>query len=186
MVIELSKKLGLENPYPRGGPYPVKDSFGMGVAAMMLMRSLDTGKNARTIQYETMRKLRGHSSNVVHTTSDGAGALTTSSEGARLHSKTNGYWFKRFMHGCHKHMGDAWTLDCPLTMEELLCVQYLLEEEWRLCGLNDHKRRLKIALTGVSLTSGFADGLRGEEIPRIELGLIWKHWKEAQECAIVT
>jgi len=36
-------------------------------------------------------------------------------------------------------------------------------------------------LTGVSLTSGFAAGLRGEEIPRIELGLVRKHWKEAQE-----
>jgi hypothetical protein len=58
-----------------------------------------------------------------------------------------------------------------------------LEEDWRLCGLNDNKRRLKIALRGVSLTSGFAAGLRGEESPRIELGLIRKHWKEAQECA---
>ena len=93
-VLELSKQLGLENPYPRRGPYPVKDSFGMGVAAMMLMRSLDTGKNARTIQYETMRKLRGHYSNFVHTTPDGVGASTTSSEGASSfvwHSETNGY-----------------------------------------------------------------------------------------------
>jgi hypothetical protein len=185
-LIELSKQLGLENPYPRRGPYPVKDSFGKGVAAMMLMRSLDTGKNAKTIQYKTMRKLRGHYSNFVHTTPDGVGASTTSSEGASSfvsHSETNSYWFKRFMHGCHKRMGDVWIPDRPLTMEELLCVQSLLEEDWRLCGLNDNKRRLKIALTGVSLTSGFAAGLRGEEIPRIELGLIRKYWKEAQECA---
>jgi len=68
-------------------------------------------------------------------------------------------------------------------MEKLLCIQTLLEEDWRFCGLNDNKRRLKIVLTGVSLTSGFAAGLRGEEIPRIELGLVRKHWKEAQECA---
>jgi len=105
-----------------GGPYPVKDSFGMGVAAMMLMRSLDTGKNAKTIQNETMRKLWGHYSNFVHTIPEGVGASTTSSEGASSSislSKTNGYWFKRFMHGCHKRMGDAWTPDRPLTMEEL-------------------------------------------------------------------
>ena len=80
-------------------------------------------------------------------------------------------------------MGDVWIPDCPLTMEELLCVQSLLEEDWQLCGLSDNKRRLKVALTGVSLTLGFAAGLRGEEIPRIELGLIRKHWREAQECA---
>ena len=68
-------------------------------------------------------------------------------------------------------------------MEELLCIQTLLEENRWFCGLNDNKRRLKIVLTGVSLTSGFAAGLRGEETPRIELGLVRKHWKEAQECA---
>ena len=120
----------------------MKDSFGMGVAAMMLMRSLDTGKDARIIQYETMRKLRGHYSNFVHTTPDGVGASTTSSEGASSfvsHSETNGYWFKRFMHGCHKRKGDVWIPDRPLTMEELLCIQTLLEGDWRLCGLNDNK-----------------------------------------------
>ena len=95
----------------------------------------------------------------------------------------HGYWFKRFMHGCHKRNGDVWIPDRPLTMEELLCIQTLLEENRWFCGLNDNKRRLKIVLTGVSLTSGFAAGLRGEETPRIELGLVRKHWKEAQECA---
>ena len=87
----------------------------------------------------------------------------------------HGYWFKRFMHGCHKRMGDVWIPDQPLTMEELLCIQTLLEEDWRFCCLNDNKRRLKIVLTGVSLTSGYVAGLRGEEIPRIELGLVRKH-----------
>jgi hypothetical protein len=59
-----------------------------------------------------------------------------------------------------------------------------LEGDWRLCGLNDNKRRLKIALTGILLTLGFAAGLRGDEIPRIKLGLIWKYWREAQDdCA---
>jgi len=79
-------------------------------------------------------------------------------------------------------MGDVWIPDRPLTMEELLCIQTLLEEDWRFCSLNDNKRRLKIVLIGVSLTSGFAAGLRGEEIPRIKLGLVRKYWKEAQVC----
>jgi hypothetical protein len=62
----------------------------------------------------------------VHTIPDGVGALTASSEGASSFvshtSETNGYWFKRFMHGCHKRMGDVWIPDQPLTMEELLCI----------------------------------------------------------------
>jgi len=114
---------------------------------MMLMRSLDTGKNAKTIQYKTMQKLRGHYSNFARTPPDGVGASTTSSEGASSfvsHRETNGYWFKRFVHGCHKRMSDVWIPDRPLTMEELLCVQCVLEEDWRLCGLNDNKRRLKL------------------------------------------
>jgi hypothetical protein len=136
----------------------------MGVAAMMLMRSLDTGKNARTIQYETMRKLRGHYSNFVHTTPDGVGASTTSSEGASSfvsHSETNVIWFKRFMHGCHKRMGDVWIPDRPLTMEELLCIQTLLEEDWRFCE-NQESREVQICgqKGGLSTpTSGTEDRL---------------------------
>jgi hypothetical protein len=56
-VMGIAEVLGVEKPYPERGPYPVEDSFGMMWAFTLLMRSLDRGINAATIQYETMRGL---------------------------------------------------------------------------------------------------------------------------------
>ena len=42
---------------PPMGPFALQDKLGMGVAMTMLLRSLDAGKNERTIQYSTMRRL---------------------------------------------------------------------------------------------------------------------------------
>jgi hypothetical protein len=46
--------LGIVDPFPTMGPFPVEDRFGMKAAAIMLMRSLDVGKYAPTIQFSTM------------------------------------------------------------------------------------------------------------------------------------
>ena len=39
--------------------------------------------------------------------------------------------------------------------------------------------RLQTALTAMILVGGFLGGLRGEELPKLELGAIRKHWDEA-------
>jgi hypothetical protein len=131
-----------------------------------------------------MRKLRSHISNFVHTTPDGGLGSTFIAEegkgGTVPASSTNTDWFKRFMRGCHKRMGDIWIPDRALTMRELLCCQTLLEEDWKIFE-GDKEGRLKLALTAVMMIDGFAAALRGEEIVRIDLGAIRKHWDEAME-----
>jgi hypothetical protein len=71
---------------------------------------LDPGKNADKIQYETMRKLRSHMSNFVHDmTPGGLGVMFIAEDrkgGMESASPTNSDWFKWFMQGCHKRMGD--------------------------------------------------------------------------------
>jgi hypothetical protein len=81
-AMELSEMLVLEKPYAERGPFPEEDSFDMSVACMMLLRSLDRGLNANTIQYETMRGLRSHCSNFTHTVLGGAGCASIG-EGSR-------------------------------------------------------------------------------------------------------
>jgi hypothetical protein len=103
--------LGLENPYSDRGPFPENDWFDMSVVCMMLLRSLDRGVNANTIQYETMRGLKSHFSNFTHTVPGGAGYASIG-EGSRggtffSNSPTNSYWFRRFMLGCHRRMADV-------------------------------------------------------------------------------
>jgi hypothetical protein len=78
-------------------------------------------------------------------------------------------------------MGNIWIPDRVLTIRELLCCQILLESDWELFEGDVHGR-LKTALTVVSLVGGFAAGLRGEEIVRMDLlGAIQKHWNESMD-----
>jgi hypothetical protein len=178
-----SRALGIEDPYPPRGPFAVDDDFGMRTAVAMLRRSLDPGRNAATIQHGTARKVRSHVSNFVHTTPQGVGP-TLISTGDRTgfytsNSPTNSMWFNRFNGGCHRRMGDIWIPDVSLTIDELLACQEVLEAEW--CdGVGDADRMMELALTGTMLTCGFSAGLRGEEVPLMDIGAIRKYWEEAR------
>lgn len=180
-VRSLSARLGVDDPYPDRAPFAVEDSFGMLIACQSLLRSKDPGRNTDTIQFETMRKLRSHYSNFFHTLPGGTG-WTTIADGRGTStftgSVTYSFWFRRFMTGCHRRMGDTWMPDKVVTLEEVLHCFIVLAEEWdRYDG--DSGKRLETALTAVIIIAGFFGALRGEEMPRIELGAIRKHWDEA-------
>jgi hypothetical protein len=81
----------------------------MKVACTNLHRTLDPGKHKEHIQFSTARKIRHAYWNVYH-------ALQMMKEVSVMAFKTNkmyetscstyGYWFERFILGCHKRMGD--------------------------------------------------------------------------------
>lgn len=180
-VLTVSERLGIDQPYPNRIPFPVEDTFGMQIACQSLLRSLDAGINTRTIQFETMRRLRAHYSNFYHTLPHGTG-MTTIADGRGTAtfttSPTYGYWFRRFMAGCHRRMGDTWMPDKAITIDEVHHCYILLEEDWTR-HKEDPGMRLQTALTAMILVGGFSGALRGEELPKIDLGAIRKHWKEA-------
>jgi hypothetical protein len=170
--------MGIVKPYPPRGPFPVEDVRGMGPAAVLLMRSLDKGKNSEFVQHETIRKVCSHFSNFIHTIPGGIGDMFISSDNVVngiSRSATNTPWFKRFMKGCHSRMGDVWCPDRPLTMQEGLLSQSLLEEDWKTFE-KDAIGRLRTAITGMMITVGLGGGMRGEEmVLRVDVGLIRKH-----------
>jgi hypothetical protein len=172
--------MGIVKPYPPRGPFPVEDEWRMGPAAVLLMRLLDKGKNSEFVQYETIRKVRSHFSNFIHTILGGISDMFISSDNVVngiSRSATNTPWFKRFMKGWHSRMGDVWCPDRPLTMREGLLSQSLLEEDWKTFE-KDAIGRLRTAITGMMIT-GLGGGMRGEEMVRVDVGLIRKHWAEA-------
>eukprot|EP00978_Attheya_sp_CCMP212_P018468 scaffold50555_cov55-Attheya_sp.AAC.3 len=83
-VFKSSEILGTEGGYTKRGPFPIEDIFGMEIAAHHLLRSLDPGRNAETIQYETMQHVRSHFSNFYHTTPNGVGLSTAGADGANM------------------------------------------------------------------------------------------------------
>jgi hypothetical protein len=173
--------MGFVNPYPPRGPWPIDDVWGMKTAMVMLQRSLAPGKNANFVQYETIRKTRSHMSNFIHTIPGGMGEMFIAAESnvsGMTRSPTNSLWFKRFMQGCHRRMGDVWCPDRPLTMREALAIQEDLEKDWADFE-KDPDGLLKTAIAGVMVVAGLGGGMRGEELNRLDLGIIRKHWNEA-------
>ncbi|KAL7578815.1 hypothetical protein ACA910_016036 [Epithemia clementina (nom. ined.)] len=179
-LIALARLLGIQNPFPPHGPYPVSDLFGMGTACTMLIKTLRAGRNAEQIQFETTRKLRSAVSNFIHTTPCGIGAATIGygERGSQFcsGSPTNVQWFKRFMSGCHQRMEDVWVPDKAVTLEEILAALDILEDEYQ--SLASGQRRLEVTLTGTMIVCGYTTALRGEEISLVDIGMIQKHWDE--------
>jgi hypothetical protein len=138
-----------------GGRY-----MGMKTALVILQRSLAPGKNASFAQYETIRETRSHISNFFHMVPGGMGEMFITSESnvsGMTRSPTNSLWFKRFMLGCHRRMGDVWCPDRPLTMREALAIQENLEKDWVLFE-SDPEGHLKTAVAGVMITAGLGGG----------------------------
>ena len=108
----------------------------------ILIRSLDKGKNAVNVQYETICKLRSMYSNFVHTCADGLGPSFVSDSGMSssiLNSATNSLFLKMFMLGCHRPMGDIWKPDAPVTKYILEVCFDILEERWEFFEENEDR-----------------------------------------------
>ena len=157
------------------------DSVGYAVACALVWKSLAPGRNSAHVQFSSVRKVRSAMSNYVHSTPDGVGWSTIGSgeSGGQVftNSPTNSLWFRRFLLGCHKRMGDVWIPDRALTVDELHVALEILEEGWGKSGL-EFNERLGIALTGALLVIGFTAALRGEEMPQIDLGPMNRYWEE--------
>lgn len=179
--LELSTTLGIRHGLPPNGPWPKQDVHGMRVATTLLMRSLSPGKNAQHVQFQTVRKLRFTLANYYHTSPTGLGVSFVGDDGstARVsHSVTNSPWFKRFMLGMHKRMGDVWIPDRAVTLAEVHSIFSLLEDDWNTFE-GDTRGRYDVALSAVMTLAGFFGGLRGEEITRVDVSSLLHHWREA-------
>jgi hypothetical protein len=72
----------------------------------------------------------------------------------------------------------VWCPDRPITMREALAIQEDLEKDW-IDFANDAEGCLKTAITAVMVTAGLGGGMRGEELNRLDLRIIRKHWSDA-------
>ena len=179
-------RLGDEETLPPKGPWPTDDSFGVRLALASVVRSLDPGNYAKTIQFETVRKVRSAFSNYIHASVDGTGeSFIADDSGVQSISRStsNSHWFRRFMKGMHKRMGDIWIPDRAITIHEVLIAFTILEEDWKgMTQVGDITGMERAALSAIIVIAGFFGGFRGEEITRIDIGLIRKYWEEAMEA----
>jgi hypothetical protein len=160
------------------GPFPLKDSFGMGAAIVILQVSLNPGKHDTTVQFGTIRKFRSAFSNAYHASVEGQEAVVMAKDTRKLtvtKCPTYGTWFEKFMKGCHKRMGEIIRLDRALSSAILLEMLKLLEHDW----VTFPQRQFFLASEGAFYVIAFSCGLRGEEVPLADLTGIAKHWEKA-------
>ena len=176
-LMKILKDLRIENPCPDipRGPFPLADTLGMIPAIISLQRSMDRGRNSKTIQWDTMRGIRSGYNNLVHTTPKGTDGAVMSDGRNSTHittSPTNSLWFKKFMIGSHERMGDVKIQDAAVSIDLLLALQDLLEKEWKVAEENNRgytHTKFEIVTLGAALMLGFSSALRGEELGHVRL-----------------
>jgi hypothetical protein len=161
------------------GPFPLKDTFGMRAAVVMLEVSLNPGRNDDTVQYGTVRKFRSAFSNIYKASIEGQQGSVMMRDTSKMSISTcltDGLFFEKFTKGCHKRMGDTVELDRALSVEILVEIMHLLEVEWgTTMSVVD---RWKLSLEGCFYVISFVCALRGEEVPLTNLAGIREHLVE--------
>ena len=163
--------LGITQPFPSMGPLPLEDKCGMTSAVLILMRSLDPGMNAPTVQFDTIRKSRSMYSNVFHAGLGSCGASVMAKDKYKTYvtsCPTYSFWYERFMLGAQKRMGRISKPDLGISIKVMHALLEDLEKD-RLDPCISAQERERIDLVGAWFVIAFVGALRGEEVPMVDL-----------------
>ncbi len=153
---------------PPRGPFPLSDKFGMVPATATLSRSLDKGKNAKHVQYNTARRIRSAYSNLWNSSlytldtgvmQDGQSKLMTT-ECPVYH-----YWYSKMMKGMHERMGDLVVQDQAISRE----LQEALMESVELKLVKESENYDRWVEIGAYLMMLWLGALRGNEAMMADL-----------------
>jgi len=166
---------------PPLGPFPLADSVGMKLAMVMVLKSLDPGINAATVQFDTVRQFRSAFSNAYGAGVSQLQVSLYSSAHKKMHGTTcpsDSEWFARFALGMEKRLGRQLRQDLGISIGVMLEIQRDLELRWGTSRSGEERRSL--AELAVLFLVVFCWGLRGEEIFLISLGATRKVWDPSQ------
>lgn len=161
---------GMHQPLPEMGPHDLHDAWGMGLAIILLRKSLDRGIHAPTVQFETARKIRSAYSNLWGSSKHALTLGVLAKDTMKIYvTKCPGYclWFERFVRGMHNRMGDVRKPDAAVSSLVMHAVMDRVEADYMDADSEVEKRYL--VRCGVYFLSGYLGSLRGEEVPRVVL-----------------
>jgi len=181
---KIGSRLGLERVVPALGPFPVEDVVGMKLAMVMVLKSLDPGINADTVQFDTVRQFRSAYSNAYGAGVSQMKVTVYSSAHKKMHGTScpsDSVWFGRFTLGMEKRLGRQLKQDLGISIGVVLEIQRDLERRWATSRPGPMRR--KLAELAVIFIVVFCWGLRGEEMFLISLGALRKVWDPSQAHA---
>jgi hypothetical protein len=174
--------IGIRSVSPPMGPFPLEDTFGMKVACALLKRSLDPGKWEEHVQFATARRIRSAYSNVFHASCQVGLVSVMAYETSKTYQtscQTYGYWFDRFILGCHKRMGDMVVSDYALSAEIFREILMEIECDWE--DATTETARDQLAEFASVMIFGYCCGLRGEEIVKVDTAGFLKYLEAGRE-----
>jgi hypothetical protein len=175
-------RLDVDRMMPAMGPFPVQDKQGMGLAVCILLRSLDVGKNERTLQFATTQKMKSAYSNVWRASTEGSQSAVVVRDTAKMFSTTcptHGDWFERFTKGMHERMGDKVKQDLGVTIEQMLALMDRYEARWVQAQNVRHLEEM-VVFPALFCIVSFCCALRGEETPLMSLSGTRLHLEEGE------
>ena len=163
-----SDDYGMKAILPEMGPHELCDSWGMGIAVVLLGKSLDKGLYGPNVQFETVRKLRSSYSNLWGASRHALTLGVLARDTMKIFvTRCPGYslWFERFVRGMHSRMGDDRRPDAAISSEVMHAVMERIEMDY--IDSDEEGARQYIARAGLFFLSAYLGSLRGEEVPRL-------------------
>jgi hypothetical protein len=155
-------------PLARISPWPLGDPCGMGIALLMLEKSLEPGRNnAEYKQFDTVRKFRSTASNVYAATAEANAdpRVLKSLNGAVLHMNAGpmqSVFMERFTLGMKARMPSDTMRNLPLLGHVVSKVLSEASLEWNDARTPASRKRV-LAMCGGYIATTYAYSLRGNE-----------------------
>jgi hypothetical protein len=139
-VAAFAEMLGILDPMPPLGPYPLGHHLGMLQAIFLLMRSNDpgTGPSGR-VKHGTARKVRSLFTILWEASPLSGSDIVLSSGGTKQNyvatcNPAEGNWYSKFSQGCSVRIGDVTKQDRAFTIQILLKLLSMYEAEFNDLG----------------------------------------------------
>lgn len=171
------------DPLPVLGSSELRDRVGMKCALFTLNASLRNGKYTSNLQWHSARKTQTWYENAFGAGEEAAEVSVFASDEKKLyasHSPLASKWFPRFMLGAKRRMGVIRKQDEALTVQQLLGMLELAEQDWQESNCQEERKEIEevAAFTVIS----FCVALRGEETPMTSVDGLAEYWGETKRC----
>lgn len=180
-----SMVLSVDKPLPKLGNSKIEDRVGMGVALYTLQSSLRKGRYANHLQWDAMRKTPTWYRSAYDAGAGYENQTIYASDDKKLHVTScpaQGKWFSRFLLGAKLRMGMIRRQNEALTATMVLTIVHMAERDWQVAEDPAEKKEIEEVICFMLIE--FCAGLRGEEVPLIEISGLVRFWKETQESKI--
>ena len=166
-VISLWKDRNIYPPLPAITPWKEKDEMGMSTAISMLEYSLEKGRIAAYVQFDSCRTIRSALSNIYTASAQGnEGRLSfKSTSGSVFHvhdDPRQSVLMERFARGMKARMPVATARNLPLTGPVVKRILDRIEFDWALPTTSEKERR-QLTMIAAYIATTYTYSLRGNE-----------------------